>query len=213
MFIPTKFEQQDPEALNDLIRKHPLATLVMNSSSGLNANHIPLQLTQNSSGKVVLQGHIAKANPLWKDSSSTEALAIFQGADSYISPNWYPSKQENGKVVPTWNYMAVHASGQIRFIHDPDWIRAFLERLTTEHESNQETPWAMSDAPEEFTQKMLSAIVGFEITVQNIIGKWKMSQNQTEENRTGVVNGLSASPDTRAKALASIMEEQAPVDG
>ncbi len=156
MYIPKHFEQQNPEALYDLIRKHPLATLVINTSSGLCANHIPLRLNQNTSTDVVLQGHIAKANPLWKESSPREALAVFQGADSYISPNWYPTKQENGKVVPTWNYVAVHASGQIRFINEPNWKMNFLKSLTAEHESSQENPWAVSDAPEEFTEKLLS---------------------------------------------------------
>lgn len=210
MYIPQHFEQQNPEALYDLIRKRPLATLVINASSGLCANHVPLRLIQSTSAEVVLQGHIAKANPLGNETSPREALAIFQGADSYISPNWYPTKQENGRVVPTWNYVAVHASGQIRFINEPNWKMNFLESLTTEHESSQENPWAVSDAPEEFTEKLLSAIVGFEITVHNLSGKWKISQNQVEKNQSGVVNGLSESSDSNAKALASIMAEHIP---
>ena len=211
MHIPKHFQQQNHEALHDLIRKRPLATLVVNTSSGLCANHIPLRLIRNSPTDVVLQGHIAKANPLWKE-SSREALAIFQGADAYISPNWYPTKKEHGKVVPTWNYVAVHASGQITFIHEQHWKMNFLQTLTAEHESNQEKPWAVSDAPEEFTEKQLSAIVGFEIAVHELSGKWKISQNQIERNQTGVINGLSASSDSKAKALARVMAEHVPVD-
>lgn len=208
MYLPKHFEQQNHEALCDLIRNRPLATLVTNTSSGLCANHIPLRLMESSSDGVVLQGHIAKANPLWKENLPCEALAIFHGADSYVSPNWYPTKQENGKVVPTWNYVAVHATGQIRFIDEPSWKMNFLNSLTTEHESSQESPWAVSDAPEEFTEKLLSAIVGFEITVDNLSGKWKVSQNQVEKNQTGVINGLSASSDPNAKALASVMRHR-----
>lgn len=211
MHIPKHFQQQNHEALYDLIRKYPLATLVVNSSSGLCANHIPLRLIRNSSTDIVLQGHIAKANPLWKESSG-EALAIFQGADAYISPNWYPTKQEHGKVVPTWNYVAVHASGQIQFINERSWKMNFLHSLTAEHESSQEKPWAVSDAPEEFTEKMLSSIVGFEIAVRDLSGKWKISQNQIEKNQTGVIDGLSASSDSNAKALARVMAEHVPVD-
>jgi len=211
MYIPRHFQQKNREALYDLIRKHPLATLVVNTSSGLCANHIPLRLVRNSSTDIVLHGHIAKANPLWKD-SSREALAIFQGTDAYISPNWYPTKQEHGKVVPTWNYVAVHAAGQIQFIDERHWKANFLERLTEEHESNQEKPWAVSDAPEEFTEKMLSAIVGFEIAVRELSGKWKISQNQIEKNQTGAINGLSASSDPNTKALARFMAEHVPVD-
>jgi len=211
MYIPKHFQQQDHEALCDLIKQHPLATLVVNSNSGLSANHIPLRLAHNSSSDIVLQGHIAKANPLWKEKPE-EALAIFQGTDAYISPNWYPTKQEHGKVVPTWNYVAVHASGKIQFINDRSWKLSFLHSLTTEHESSQEQPWAISDAPKDFIEKMLDAIVGFEIAVHELNGKWKVSQNQVEKNQAGVIDGLSASSDTKAITLASVMAQHTPVD-
>ena len=211
MYIPKHFQQQSHEALCDLIRKYPLATLVTNTSSGLSANHIPLRLVCKSSSDVVLQGHIAKANPLWKENPE-QTLAIFQGADAYISPNWYPTKQEHGKVVPTWNYVAVHASGKIQFINDRSWKLSFLHSLTTEHESNQEQPWAISDAPKDFIEKMLDAIVGFEIAVHELNGKWKISQNQVEKNQAGVIDGLSASSDTKAITLASVMAQHTPVD-
>ena len=211
MYIPKHFQQQKHEALYELIRKHPLTTLVVNTSSGLCANHIPLRLFCNNSTNIVLQVHIAKSNPLWKESSG-EALAIFQGADAYISPNWYPTEKEHGKVVPTWNYVAVHASGQIQFVHKRCWKMNFLHSLTTEHESNQEKPWAVSEAPKEFTEKMLSAIVGFEIAVHELNGQWKISQNQMEKNQTGVIDDLSASSDSSAKAVARVMAERVPVD-
>lgn len=211
MHIPKQFQQQDHEALCDVIRKHPLATLVVVTDSGLCANHIPLRLVRNSSTDIILQGHIAKANPLWKE-SSREVLAIFQSVDAYISPNWYPTKKENGKVVPTWNYVAVHASGQIQFINERLWKLNFLQSLTAEHESNQAKPWAVSDAPEEFTEKLLSYIVGFEITVHELVGKWKISQNQIEKNQIGVLKGLSTSQDANANALAKVMAKHGLID-
>ena len=190
-----------------MIRKHPLATVVINTSAGLCAHHIPLRLIRKSATDIVLQGHIAHANPLWKESAD-DVLAIFQGANGYISPHWYPTKKEHGRVVPTWNYVAVHASGLIQFIHERHWKINFLQALTSEHESNQETPWAISDAPEAFIDQQLSSIVGFEIAVYSLNGKWKLSQNQVARNKQGAIDGLSKD----AKELAEVMKESVSTD-
>jgi len=199
MYKPKHFEPPDRQALFDLINQYPLATLVINTSSGISADHIPLRLHTAKDNKLLLQGHIARANPLMMEKTSGHAIAIFHGPETYISPNWYPTKQEYGKVVPTWNYTTVHASAPLKFIDDPAWKLTFLEKLTDEHELNQEKPWSVSDAPKEFTQKLLSAIVGLEISIIDLSGKWKVSQNQPEQNQLGVRSGLEkiGHPDTK----------------
>ncbi|MCB1753959.1 MAG: FMN-binding negative transcriptional regulator [Gammaproteobacteria bacterium] len=210
MYIPKLFAQQDQAALEALIRNHPLATVVVNTQAGLSANHIPLRLTRSASSQLILQGHLAKANPMRKERLSDDVLAIFHGADAYISPNWYQTKQEHGKVVPTWNYVTVHASGTIRYIDDDDWKLDFLHHLTDEQEASQGKPWSINDAPSDYTEKMLGAISGFEIEVVDLKGKWKASQNQPECNLQGVVEGLSASPDGRAREFAELMQSGSP---
>ena len=191
MYIPKHFEESNPDILYEFIRLHPLATLVANTHMGHNAEHIPVMVKIGSQGERQLQGHIALANPLWKSIENLEdVLLIFQADNSYISPNWFPSKKVDGRVVPTWNYRAVHMRGSIRFIHDSSWKMDFLDHLTRVHEHDQETPWFVSDAPAEFIEKLLPAIVGFEITVREIFGKFKLSQNQSLENRAGVARGL-----------------------
>lgn len=202
MYIPKHFEQSDRQALHDLVREYPLATLVVNTDSGLSANHIPLRIHMDQDNGLLLKGHIALANPLWKAQLIGQALAIFQGPDSYISPNWYPTKQEHGKVVPTWNYTAVHATGELRFIDDAGWKLAFLKKLTNDQESSQEKPWAVTDAPKKFTEKLLSAIVGLELAVTELYGKWKASQNQPEQNQVGVRGALVAKANPDAEILS-----------
>ena len=205
MYIPKSVQQTDPNELHKLIRERPLAALVVNTGSGLTANHLPLHLIQDGSSLGLLQGHIARANPLWRECpADSPVLAIFQGPDAYVSPNWYPTKQEHGKVVPTWNYVAVHAVGKIRFIDEPGWKLDFLQRLTAHHESTQQNPWSVTDAPTDFTEKMLGAIVGLEVLIDDLQGKWKASQNQPKQNRLGVVNGL-AGGDGDAPAMAELM--------
>ena len=208
MHIPKHFAQNDPEQLKDLIRTYPFATLITHSAAGIEANHIPLLLAE-SDGKNVLQGHIAKANPLWKQvQSGAEVLVIFHGPNSYISPNYYPTKQEHGKVVPTWNYVTVHVKGAMNYIHDADWNREIITRLTDHHEAGQVTPWSVVDAPEAFTEKMLSAIVGLQIDIFSMVGKWKVSQNQPEQNKQGVVDGLSQGADREGQQMAALVKEQ-----
>lgn len=191
MYIPAHFEEPCVEVMHTLMRAHPLATLVTLDAGDLQANHIPLHLTTEPAPFGTLRGHVARANPLWRDFRG-EVLAIFQGPQGYISPSWYATKQEHGKVVPTWNYIAVHAYGELRVMDDPAWLRAQVEALTAEHEGKLPEPWAVGDAPAEFTESLLQYIVGIEVRITRLQGKWKMSQNQPPENRESVARALSA---------------------
>ena len=207
MHVPKKFEQNDLTQFTDLINNYPFATLITNSELGLEANHIPFILDQ-SNGKNILQGHIAKVNSLWKNlKDKSEVLVVFHGPNCYISPNYYPTKKETGKVVPTWNYVAVHVKGVLSYVHDEDWKLDLLNDLTTQHEAGQVIPWSILDAPEEYIQKMLSAIVGLEVDITSITGQWKLSQNQPDVNRLGVVAGLSLENGSH-QAIAELVQEQ-----
>jgi transcriptional regulator len=191
MYCPAHFAESRPEVLHALMREHPLATLVTMGEQGLNADQIPLILVTAEDGSPVLRGHVARANPVWKTlRTDIDVLAIFHGPDAYITPNWYPTKREHGKAVPTWNYAVVHARGPLRFIEDADWLRAQVEALTQQQESAFAEPWAVRDAPADYIEKMLAAIVGVEMAVASLEGKWKVSQNQPEGNREGVIAGL-----------------------
>lgn len=205
MYIPPHFEEQNLDVIHKLIRAYPLATLVTHNAGGLNANHIPLQLLATPQPGL-LRGHIARANPALSDFAETiECLAIFQGPQAYISPSWYATKQQTGKVVPTWNYCAVHAYGPIRLIDDAGWLRNHLAELTLDNESMLPDPWSLADAPEEFISKIVQHIVGFEMTITRLEGKWKVSQNQPPENRLGVISGLAQSGIAEAQAMAKMM--------
>ncbi len=204
MYCPAHFAESRPEVLHALMRAYPLATLVTmgNISNGPDANHIPLSLETAADGSAVLRGHIARTNPLRKvTADGAPALAIFHGPDAYITPSWYPSKREHGKAVPTWNYATVHARGPLRFIDDADWLRAHVDILTQQQESTFAEPWAVSDAPVDYIEKMLTAIVGIELTITSLEGKWKASQNQPEGNRDGVAAGLRERGRADAAAL------------
>lgn len=210
MYQPKHFEESRVEVLHDLIRAHPLATLVTLSSNGLVANHIPLQFVSGSSSLGTLQGHVARANPLWKDfDENLEVLAIFQGADTYISPSWYATKHETGKVVPTWNYTVAHAHGTLRIIDDANWLRAQIESLTTQNEAAFPQPWAVTDAPRDYIDKMISAIAGIEITITRLSGKWKVSQNQPSANQTSVIEALRRKGGDGNKTMADLIEANA----
>lgn len=191
MYIPKQFEASNIEVMHELIRARPLATLVTLNAHGLEANHIPLALATEPAPYGVLSGHIGRANPLWQEHpSDTDVLVIFHGAESYISPSWYASKAESGKVVPTWNYVSVQAKGKLRVVHDASWIRAQLEALTAHNEAGFEHPWAVADAPQDFTGKLLEALVGIEIAITDLKGKWKVSQNRSVQDRASVTDGL-----------------------
>lgn len=209
MYTPTQFQEKNIDVMHQLIDKNPLATLVTLSSQGINANHIPLQLISKSSGWGTLHGHIARSNPIWTDyEKNTDALAIFQGPNAYISPSWYPSKKENPKVVPTWNYVVVHAYGRIRIIDDASWLYSHLDQFSQQHETIFPEPWKISDAPAEFTSKLIENLLGIEINISRLIGKWKVSQNQSAQNRHGVVEGLRRLDSSAAKEMAAIVNSR-----
>lgn len=206
MYIPTHFDQPRIEVLHELIRARPLATLVTLSAGGLVANHIPLLLAADAGALGTLRGHVARSNPIWSDfAKDVEVLAIFHGPDAYITPSWYPTKAETGKVVPTWNYAVAHAYGALRAIDDAAWLRAHLETLTAHHEAAFPAPWHLSDAPREFAEKLIGAVIGIEIVVARLSGKWKLSQNQPPQNRAGVIRGLRASGSAESLAMAELL--------
>lgn len=210
MYIPKHFEAPRTEVMHDLIRGHPLATLITLSESGLDANHIPLLLSTAPSPFGVLQGHVARSNSMWLDlAKDVEVLAVFHGPNAYITPSWYASKQENGKVVPTWNYAVVHAYGWLRVIDDTAWLRSQLEALTTHSEAAFSEPWAVSDAPSEFIEKLIGSIVGIEINITKLSGKWKVSQNQPERNQDSIISGLRTCGNPEAISMAVLMEAEA----
>ncbi len=207
MYIPKRFLQDDINKLKGMMANYSFATFITQNESVLEANHMPLILCE-SAEKDVLQGHIAKANPLWKNlKDKSEVLIIFNGPNSYISPNYYPTKQEHGKVVPTWNYVSVHVKGIVSFIHDDQWILTMLNNLTDQYEENQPVPWSVNDAPQVYIDKMLSAIVGLEIEIVSIAGKWKVSQDKTAENKKGVFEGLSQEAGSNAHNIARLVKE------
>lgn len=210
MLTPSLFAQKDLTLLHNFIRDYPFANLISYSDSILEANHIPLFLN-TLKGKEVLQGHVAKANPLWQQlADNSEVLVVFNGPNCYISPNYYPTKKDHGKAVPTWNYMTVHARGTIRFIHDDKWNTEMINNLTKQHEAHQAEPWSIADAPDDYIQKMLGAIVGLEIEIKSITGQWKLSQNQAQKNKAGVVAGLLHSSNDKpdSEAIAAMIQTQ-----
>jgi transcriptional regulator len=203
MYLPSHFAESRPRVLRDFIASHPLGLLVtQNRDGGIEANSVPFFLDATDDATPgVLRAHVARANPLWKEArDDVDALVVFQGPHGYVSPAWYPSKAEHGKVVPTWNYLMVQGRGRLRAIDDKAWLRAFVTRLTDHHEGGRSAPWAVSDAPADFIEATLGAIVGIEIPLSSIVGKWKVSQNRSAADRAGVVDGLLRERDDRALA-------------
>lgn len=193
MYVPPAFREDDPSTLRQIMREARLSTLVTATSEGLIATPLPLILDESEGEHGVLYGHLAKANPQWKLPATGEALAIFSGPDAYVTPSWYAAKREHGKVVPTWNYVAVHAYGQAEFFEDEDRLREVVTRLTNLYEHPRAEPWAVTDAPEVFIKSQLKGIVGLRLPVSRIEGKRKMSQNRSAEDRDGVAQGLMSS--------------------
>lgn len=206
MYVPRQFDEPRVDTLHALIRAHPLGTLVTLTPDGLDANHTPFEIDAGPGEFGTLRGHLARANRQWRDAvDGVEALAVFQGPERYISPSWYATKQETGKVVPTWNYAVVHARGPMRVIEDRAWLRAFVERLTTRYEAGRATPWQVGDAPADFIESLLGAIVGIEIPIMRLTGKWKASQNRPDGDRDGVVEGLRREGGDAAAAMAELV--------
>jgi transcriptional regulator len=208
MYQPQHFFVEDLSRVHALMRARPFATLVSVGSLGLYATHLPTVLKANGSSGTI-ECHLARANPHWRDlSAGNEALMIFQGPEGYITPNWYATKAQSGKVVPTWNYAVVHAYGRPQVMNDADWLRRHVGELTAQQEKNEAKPWAVSDAPGRYVEVMLRGIVGFRFAVTRLEGKWKMSQNRELSDRAGVVKGLGQRAAGDDLEIAAIVERQ-----
>jgi transcriptional regulator len=211
MYIPRHNEEKRLSLMRALMTAQPLGTLVTLGASGLFASHIPMVVEDDGSQYGVLKGHISRANPQWRDFVPTvDALAIFAGHQHYISPNWYPETKEHGKGVPTWNYIVVHAYGPLKVIQDHDWLLTNVEKLTNIHEAGSPVPWKVSDAPHDFIKSQLNGIVGLEIPIQRLEGKWKVSQNRTGRERNGVIEGLAKLNTPESLAMKALVEEVEP---
>lgn len=206
MYVPRPFKIEELGDLHDVMRAAPLANLVLGMENGLAATPLPLLLEPEEGEFGTLYGHVAKANPIWQCETRSPALAIFMGPNAYITPSWYVTKQETGKVVPTWNYVAVHVQGAVDFITDEDVLLGIVTKLTSEHEAGRDTPWAVSDAPEDFVRKQLGAIVGVRMTITSVDGNRKMSQNRAAPDRTGVAEALAASERENERAVSALID-------
>jgi transcriptional regulator len=206
MYTPSAFAINDLDELHQQILGTRLAMVVTHGEQGLQASHLPLLFNPDHGPNGTLYGHFARANPQWRElQNGAEALVIFAGADAYISPGFYPSKAEHGKVVPTWNYVAVHAYGTAEVFTDADRLRTLVSALTDRHETGRASPWKVADAPADYIDGMLKAIVGFALPIQRLHGKRKLSQNRNAADIAGVREGLAASPDVHDQALAHLM--------
>jgi transcriptional regulator len=213
MYLPVQFEETRTDVLHDAIRKHSLGLLCRNGSEGLTADTIPFLVVPSDGTLGKLSAHVARANPLWKElADGDEVLVVFQGPQHYITPSWYLTKQETGKVVPTWNYVMVQAHGRITIRDDAEFLAAQIRALTQTHEAGREHVWAVDDAPDTFIQQQMRAIVGLEIEITRLIGKWKVSQNRPVADREGVVRGLAAETDADAAPMQAEVAAHIPTD-
>ncbi|MFP6847617.1 MAG: FMN-binding negative transcriptional regulator [Pseudomonas sp.] len=204
MYTPAAFRQDDLATLHQQMRDSRLPTLVSHGSQGLLASHLPLLLAPDEGEYGTLYGHFARANPQWRDlAEGSEVLVIFQGPEAYISPSWYAAKAEHGKVVPTWNYISVQAHGRAEVFDDPERLLQLVSRLSALYEADRPQPWAVSDAPREYIDSMLRAIVGFALPIQRLEGKWKLGQNRSQADQAGMREGLAGSFEPRDRELAS----------
>lgn len=210
MYVPSSFAEHDPETLFAFMEAYPLGALVTTSPTGqLFATHLPLVVDRTAGPNGTLRGHLARANPQSREGAG-EALIIFTGPETYITPEWYETKQQTGRVVPTWNYVAVHAYATLRLRDDRAFLRPHLEELTKRHEGGRPDPWHVSDAPPDYVEQQMKAIIGVELTIQRLEGKWKMSQNRPAADIDGVIRGLSDSETARDHAVAAIVRERRP---
>ncbi len=216
MYLPAHFAEQRPLILQQLMADHPLATVVTLTADGLSANHLPLLFSpaadpREQGGRTVLgvlRGHVARANPFWTAAlPGADVLVIFQGPQAYITPAWYPGKREHGRVVPTWNYAVVHARGILQIHDDAAWTHQLVSDLTNRHEANRDQPWAVTDAPAEYLARMMNAIVGIEVVVTQLTGKWKTSGNQPTSHRQGVAQGLAVGPTDSHRAMGLLVAQ------
>jgi transcriptional regulator len=206
MYQPAHFKEERINVLHQLVRDCPLGSLVTMTEAGLTANHIPFEIDPSPAPFGTLRGHVARANPIWQDFvREQEVMVLFQGANTYISPSWYPSKREHGKVVPTWNYAVVHAHGPMKVIEDAAWLLDLVTRLTDHHEGKRTAPWKVGDAPADYLDTMIRSIVGIEIPLTRLVGKWKVSQNRGGADRDGVIAGLREIETDEAEASANLV--------
>src|SRR5262245_18887424 len=203
MYLPDYYEESRPERLHALIAQHPLGMLVTNGRGGLDANHLPFEFETREGAMGVLHSHVARANPVWRDlASGDEVLVVFRGVHAYISPNWYPSKHEHHRQVPTWNYMVLHAHGRVTVHDDERHVRGVVGRLTKRQEASQSNPWRMGDSPEAFIKEMLASIVALEVGITRLIGKFKLGQNKERRDVLAAANALN---DQGGQAVAEAM--------
>jgi transcriptional regulator len=208
MYLPKQFEETRTDLLHRLIHERSFGTLVAMTTDGLSVDHLPFLLDEAAGSLGVLRGHVSRANPVVRATlADAEAVTIFQGPDHYISPSWYPTKRETGKVVPTWNYVVVHAYARLQLVDDQHWLRQHVEQLTARHESARNPTWKVGDAPEEFVAKLLGGIVGIEMRIVRLSGKWKLGQNRPPADRGGMVDGLLAEGASSAYALAGLIRD------
>ncbi|MFT7558992.1 MAG: transcriptional regulator [Flavobacteriales bacterium] len=207
MYVPKFNEENNLDTLYELIRKKPLGAWSTLIDGEIVVNHIPFILHENRGEYGTLVGHVARSNPVWKSfSHDINSVVVFQGDQSYISPSWYPSKQQHGKAVPTWNYVVAHAHGIPKAIEDVNWLLEHVNELTDIHEQNQSFPWKVSDAPKEFVEKLARAIVGIEIPVIKLSGKFKLGQNRPEADQQGIISRLESKDNAQAQGLAKELD-------
>lgn len=208
MYIQSHFKESRPLVLHDLIRAQPLATFIIVQDGEIVVNHMPLFISSDEGHYGMLRGHLPIENSIWQSFDGTmNAVAVFQGPSSYITPSWYPSIHQHGKAVPTWNYVVAHAHGRPNAIHDPSWLLDHLNELTNKQESAQRLPWKLSDAPKDYIDKMVSRIVGFEMPISSLQGKWKVSQNRPEADRLGIAAGLRNQGDKNSLDMESLVRQ------
>ena len=208
MYVPKFNEEKDVTVLHSLMKSKPLGAWSAIVDGEIVINHIPFLIHEDRGEFGTLVGHVAKANPIWKNlPTNSNSAVVFHGEQAFITPSWYPSKHKHGKAVPTWNYVVVHAHGIAKAIEDPEWLLEHLNELTDTHESGQKLPWKVSDAPDDFIAQLIGAIVGIEIPIDRITGKWKLGQNRPEPDKLGVIAGLMSSECSESLGLASKLNQ------
>lgn len=213
MYLPKFNEEKDIKTLHALIHSKPLGSWSCIVDGEISINHIPFLLHKSRGELGTLVGHVARENTIWQNfSTESNSVVVFQGDQAYITPSWYPSKHKHGKAVPTWNYIVVHAHGMPKKIEDPQWLLQHINELTDLHENKQSLPWKVSDAPEEFINKLVGAIVGIEIPIEKLVGKWKLGQNKSDADRLGVIAGLISCDDAQSQGLADEIRQDMQTD-